>query len=170
MSQKKYVVLTLAAVIYIWRDPVFEEALSEDQIYVGAVVCPAEVDTSTDDEGPYTITGTVEVQDVTGTLEIHYQSTEAFGNKSNSDTFPSRSVKVIKSKTSRKPCPTSDQNDLTKTHNITLSTKRNHVHIKMRNLSKRPHTGWIKTPEGFWNLKTSMLTKCRFHTDHQHVQ
>lgn len=89
-----------------------------------------------------TVTGIVEVQDVTGTLEIQYKSTEAFGNKSNSDTYLSRSVKVTKSKTSRKQCPISDQNDLTKNpHNITLSTKRNPVQINMRNLSKRPHTG-----------------------------
>lgn len=83
-------VLTLTSVIYIWHDPVFKEALPEDQGYVGAVACPAKVDTSTDEEGPYTVTGTVEVQDVTGTLEIHYQTTEAFGNECNSDTFPSK--------------------------------------------------------------------------------
>lgn len=83
-------VLTLTAVIYIWYDHVFGEALSEDQGYVDAAACPAEVDISANEEGPYTVTGTVEVQDVTGTLEIHYQSTEAFGNESNSDTFPSK--------------------------------------------------------------------------------
>jgi hypothetical protein len=99
--------------------------MSEDQGYVGAVVCPAEVDTLTDEEeGPYTVTGTAEVQDVTGTLEIHYQSTEAFGNKSNSDTFPSISVKVTKSKTSGKHCPTNDQNDLTKTHKILYAQQK----------------------------------------------
>ena len=141
---ESFVDLTLTAVIYIWHDPVFHETLSEDQGHVGAVVCPAEVDTSTDEGGPYTVTGTVEVQNVTGTLEIHYQTTEAFGNKSISDTFSSKSVKVTKSKTSRKQ--TSDQNDSTKTQKtkITLSTKRNYVQIKLRNLSKRPHTGCIK--------------------------
>lgn len=119
MSQISFVVLTLAAVMYIWHVPVFKEAMSEDQGYVGAVVCPAEFDILKDEEeGTYTVTGTAEIQDVTWTLEIHYQSTQAFGNKSNSGTFPSRSVKVTKSKTSRKHCPTSDQNDLTKTHTI----------------------------------------------------
>jgi hypothetical protein len=62
--KKKFVILTLTAVIYIRHDPVFEEALSEDQGYVGAIVCPAEVDLLTyEEEGPYTVTGTVEVQD-----------------------------------------------------------------------------------------------------------
>lgn len=102
MSQEKSVVLTLAAVTYIWHDPVFEVALSEDQGFGSAVVCPAEGETLTDEEGLYTVTGTVEVQDVIGTLEIQYKATEAFGNKSNYDTYPSRSVTVTKSKTSRK--------------------------------------------------------------------
>jgi hypothetical protein len=47
----------------------------DDQRHVG--VCPPEVDTSTDEEeGPRNVTATVEIQDVTGTLEIHYQSTK----------------------------------------------------------------------------------------------
>lgn len=50
MSQESSVVLTLTAVTYIWHDPVFEESLSEDQGFGGAVVCSAEGYTSTDEE------------------------------------------------------------------------------------------------------------------------
>jgi hypothetical protein len=43
--------------------------------------CPVEVYASTDEEeGPYSVTQTVESQVITEMLEIHYQSTKAFGN------------------------------------------------------------------------------------------
>jgi len=82
----------------IWYDPLFEKALPEDQGHVGGVACPVEVYTSTDEvevytstdevEGPYSVTQTAESQVITETLEIHYQSTKAFGNRGNSDTLP----------------------------------------------------------------------------------
>ena len=72
MSQEKFVILMQAEIVDIWYDPLFEEALSEDYGHVGVVVFPAEDDTSTDAEGPHNVTGTVEIQDERGTLEIHY--------------------------------------------------------------------------------------------------
>jgi outer membrane protein assembly factor BamE (lipoprotein component of BamABCDE complex) len=41
-------------------------------------------------------TGTVEIQDVTGTLQIYHRSTEVFGNKTNFDTLRPISVKMTK--------------------------------------------------------------------------
>jgi hypothetical protein len=46
--------------------------------------------------GPHNATGTAEIQDERGTPEIHYQSTKAYGNKSNPKAFSSVSVKVTK--------------------------------------------------------------------------
>jgi hypothetical protein len=40
------------------------------------------------EEGPYSVIHTVEIQVITEMLEIHYQSTKAFGNKGNSDMLP----------------------------------------------------------------------------------
>lgn len=66
----------------IWYDPLFEKALLEDQGHVGGAACPVEGYASTDEEGPYSVTQTVEIEVITETLEIHYQSTKAFGNGS----------------------------------------------------------------------------------------
>jgi hypothetical protein len=43
--------------------------------------------TSADEEDPYNVTGTVEIQGVRGTLQIHYHSTNVFGNKTTFDTL-----------------------------------------------------------------------------------
>jgi hypothetical protein len=56
------------------------KALPEDVGRVGGVACPVEIYASTDEEGPYSVTQTVEIQVITETLEVHYQSTIAFGN------------------------------------------------------------------------------------------
>jgi len=65
----------------IWYDPLFEKALPEDQSHDGGVACPVEVYASTDEEeGPYSVIQTDEIQVITGTLEIHYQTTKGFGN------------------------------------------------------------------------------------------
>lgn len=141
MFQEKSVVFLLTEIVDIWSEPVIEEALSEDHSHVGAVVYPPEFDTSTnEEEGPYDVTRTDEIQDVKGTLEIHYQSTKALGNKSIL-THSLQYLLVTKRKSPKKCCLTSDHSDWTKTHatNTKLSTKRNQEQIKMRNLSTRLH-------------------------------
>jgi hypothetical protein len=57
-----------------------------------------------EEEVPGHVTGTVEIQDVTETLESHYAPTKTYGNKNNYDKFPSISVKVTKCKFSTKCC------------------------------------------------------------------
>lgn len=91
------------------------------QGHVG-VLCPAEAIVSTDDEDPYSVTGTVEIQDVTGTLQIYYQSTNVFGSKTNFDTLLPISVNVTKkSNPLKKRCLTSDQSDWTKNTQLILN-------------------------------------------------
>jgi hypothetical protein len=77
-----------------------------------------------EEEGPDIVIGTHEIQEVTGTLEIHYRSTKAHGNKSNSGTSSSVSVKVTKVGPVQNHL-TSGKSDLTKTHpdNTKLSVK-----------------------------------------------
>jgi hypothetical protein len=71
------------------------------------------------DEDPYNVTGTVEIQDVTGTLKIYYRSTNVFGNKTTFDTLLPVSVLGDKEKSNplEKHFLISDQSDWTKQHN-----------------------------------------------------
>lgn len=70
--------LTLAEIVDILNDPLFEDLVSHGQDPIDVVVCPPNVDTLTDDaEGSDDVIGIVDVQDVPGTLEIHYASYEA---------------------------------------------------------------------------------------------
>lgn len=44
------------------------------------------------------------------------------------------------------------------------------THLILLDLITRIIHGALKTPGGFWNLKSSVLAKYRFHTEHHHVQ
>jgi hypothetical protein len=63
--------------------------MSDDQGYTDIVICLPSVDNSTDDkEGLDDVTGIVNVQDVSGTVEIHYLSLEACENKEQTHSLP----------------------------------------------------------------------------------
>jgi hypothetical protein len=49
---------------------------------------------SGDAEGAADVTGLVDVQDVTGTLEIHYQSSQECKNKKKADSLPTTNRKI----------------------------------------------------------------------------
>jgi uncharacterized protein YaiE (UPF0345 family) len=99
---------------YLIRSRSWWRVVWRSQGWVG-VLCPAEVGISTDEEeDSHNVTGTVEIQDVTGTLKINYWSTEVFGNKTNFDTLSAVSIKMTKKANSfKKRCLTSDQSDWT---------------------------------------------------------
>jgi len=73
--------LTLREIVDILCDPVFQETRFVIQGHVD-VACPAEFDTSTDEEeDPNNVTGTVEIQSVLGKFEIQHSSIKAYGNR-----------------------------------------------------------------------------------------
>jgi hypothetical protein len=75
--------------------------MSEDQGHIDDV-CPPDVDTLTDDdEGLDDVIGIVDVQDVPGSLEIHYLSSEAWENRGQADSLPSTTRQVSNSKSLR---------------------------------------------------------------------
>ena len=74
---------------------VFDEGLYEDPRVVLVSFAQQKL-TSTDKEDPYDVTGTVEIQDVTGTLQVYYRSTNVFGNKTNFDSLPPISLLCVK--------------------------------------------------------------------------
>lgn len=72
---------------------VVHDTSSEETVYVarrhtGVVMCPPDVGSSTDDEEGADVSGTVDVQGVPGTLEIHYISSKACENKELADLLP----------------------------------------------------------------------------------
>ncbi|XP_049947571.1 piggyBac transposable element-derived protein 3-like [Schistocerca serialis cubense] len=54
----------------------FYNAVSDDQDHTDITVCSLEVGCMTDEEGPDDVTGTVEVSDVPGAIELHYVASE----------------------------------------------------------------------------------------------
>ena len=73
-------------------DPAFDKTVSTSQGHFG-VVWSAHV-TLKQVKKKNSVIGTAEIQDILGMLEIHYRSSQAYGIKSNHDTFPLMYFKV----------------------------------------------------------------------------
>ncbi|XP_049957747.1 uncharacterized protein LOC126474324 [Schistocerca serialis cubense] len=70
--------LTNEEIADIINSDAFYKAVSDGQDHIDITVCPPEVDCMTDEEeGPDGVTGTVEVSDVPGAIELHYLASES---------------------------------------------------------------------------------------------
>jgi hypothetical protein len=101
---------------------------------------PPNVDTSSDGgAGPHDVVGIIDAQDVPGTLEIHYLSSEACENKEQADWLPTATRQVSKSKTCKERCLSDDLSDWSKTSPsyTHLSAKGNQAGLKMEDLIKK---------------------------------
>jgi hypothetical protein len=116
-----------------------EKTVSEVQRH-SDVDRPPNVDTSSDGgAGPHDVVGIIEAQDVPGTLEIHYLSSEACENKEQADWLPTATRQVSKSKTCKERCLSDDLSDWSKTSPsyTHLSAKGNQAGLKMEDLIKK---------------------------------